>query len=452
MGWFFPRDQQYPARAGLVLGERGPAHGQSKNGTREILGAAALCFAGSFHFANGLFLWFCILPMLMAMDTSKRAKMLYTGLWLVPAAGTWILYLANFQLPAHHPSIWSFFDQPLHCILYFFTYLGGPIFAGRESPLPATAMGFWCFLFFVFNAWVLFTKNKETRRFLLPWLCLALFSLLSDGVTSVGRGGFPLSQALESRYVTFSTPFWYSLIALAAAAAMAAKKPLNLIMQSVQRMALIIICISFSCSQLMSVLVLDFRSELHEKGRQELYSLQSARHISRIFPDPDYLMTMLPRFFDHRLTVFRHIKYWDEYQLAEDNGQILAGHLASVVPNPVQLGKKGHAGLLLEGWAQDPATGNPAQWVLIVCQGKIVYASDTGITPPDNASGASEDSGFSLFLPWFFFPDDSPNIEVFAVMDDGVTVRPLQIDVDLPVRIPPRPEPEYTFERFFLST
>ena len=420
-------------------------------GPGRFLALAAVCFAGSFHFANGLFTWFCVAPLLMAAAIPLARKALYLGLFALATAGTWLLYFHDFHLPAHHPSVLSFLSEPRHCITYFFTYLGSPLFAGRESPLPATAIGLGGMGMLIINSLLLVRGGERMRRFLLPWLSVAGFTLLSALSTSVGRGGFPLSQALESRYVTFSTPLWSAMTAMAAAALLAKDRPWVLCFRSVQRMVLIILMISFAASAFMSMLLLNNREPNLHRGRAELFCLTNTLYLQQVFPDPAYLEVLIPRFFERRLTVFRDVGRLDEYELAPpDPG---AGRVTGLKVNPWLDSANRHGGVLVTGWAADPA-GGAAQWVLVVCNGRIAYATTTG--KATNALGAPADSGFEVFLPWFFLDADARagqrlDIEVYVV-PQGRTMLQLPSDADLSVTVEPRPEPEFVYPHFFLST
>ena len=57
-------------------------------------------------------------------------------------------------------------------------------------------------------------RKDETIDSFLPWLSIGMYSIFSGLLTSAGRTGFGVKQALESRYVTFSTYLSVSLIYL----------------------------------------------------------------------------------------------------------------------------------------------------------------------------------------------------------------------------------------------
>ena len=94
--------------------------------------------------------------------------------------------------------------HPVRAALYFFSFLGTPLWAG--SPWVTVAAGLaLAFVYAVACAYL--WRNRGDRalvRRLLGWLVLGAFSLLTGALVTLGRSGFGVQQMETARYIAFS--------------------------------------------------------------------------------------------------------------------------------------------------------------------------------------------------------------------------------------------------------
>jgi hypothetical protein len=183
---------------------------------RQIWLLASLpCFIASFSSAHGLLTWFALIPQLQGTRISQTQKITRLVLWLALAAITIWIYLIGYQSLSggRHPSLLFFLKEPINSILYFLTFLGSAIMPAKEvAPIVGIAL---LLVFLILT--VLITGNQSSlqdRSQHLPWVSLSLFSLLFAALTTLGRAGFGVEQAMASRYRTSSVLFVIAIIQL----------------------------------------------------------------------------------------------------------------------------------------------------------------------------------------------------------------------------------------------
>jgi len=185
---------------------------------------ALLGTISTFSYANGMLFWVTVFPGLaftqisdwkqLRQSLSSRWKVL--ALWLVFAVLNIGFYFYQYKKPPYHPSFFEAFKKPVDAVLYLLTFLGSPVAAG--SLLAAQIMGAVVLSYFV---WLIIRlwQHRHHQGWLqrvYPWLCLAAYTLLSAVITTGGRVGFGVIQALDSRYTTFSAYLWVAVLYLAA--------------------------------------------------------------------------------------------------------------------------------------------------------------------------------------------------------------------------------------------
>ena len=400
-----------------------------------VLLLAAVGWIGSFNFANGLFYWICLLPLFFTAREYRRVKMTALAFFVAAGLAAWLVYFHGYVKPPHHPSLSFALSKPLSFIGYFFVYLGGPLIADQNLLLVALCMGggACCFM-----AFLLVRYWKESRQLLphmLPWLVLVVFALMSDGATAVGRAGFGMHQALQSRYVTFANLFWCTL--LVSWVVYGATFPRDRLLVWLKRFMTAAFGV-FVLGSILCVVVFFHRQERLEKGRQALFSLTQDKDIEGIFPDPHYLRKIAPLFFDARQSVYREVGRLSDYHPVP----LAAGAAGQV--EELEVIKPGGAlpsGLLLRGRAVDPrVSGAPAQLVCIVSGGKIVFAAK-----PD------QDGFFNLLLPSDYFATRDPILMPLAVLSDGSSAAFLEMPHQGAVQLPESWYPPFTIDAYFFS-
>ncbi len=186
--------------------------------------AIVLAFVSTYSFANGMLDWVMLWPALVAAawpregdpDARRERRQVvgWSAVYGLAFVATVASYFHGFVKPAGHPSYAEMLRTPLAALAYFAACLGRSLAGARERPLvPAIVAGTLLITLAIVVAvrWWRSGRDLATLRRASPWLALAAYPLASAALTTAGRLGFGVEQALESRYTTFSI---YTPIAL----------------------------------------------------------------------------------------------------------------------------------------------------------------------------------------------------------------------------------------------
>lgn len=180
-------------------------------GWTRFTGALALGVVATHSFATGLAFWpIGLLSLFIVVPDSRRALMVRVAVWALVGGATILSYVYGYHAPEHHPSVWIVLSRPFEYGLYVLKYLGSPIDAssGAGAALAAlVALGVFCF----YGA-ALVRHYAVPLKHLAPYVSLGLYAVASAMMTGMGRLDFGGSQALSSRYVTFSSLLWVAVI------------------------------------------------------------------------------------------------------------------------------------------------------------------------------------------------------------------------------------------------
>jgi hypothetical protein len=415
--------------AGACLGA-----GEGLLGTGRLFLMALVGLPASFSFANGLFYWPCLAP-LIALRTAeggnRRRAALATGTWLCFGALVWLTYFHGYVKPAHHPSILLAFETPHMLAGYFLTYLGGALAGDRTLQPLALLTG--CFVLIALGALMLClwrTRQKdggERLRSIAPWLCVAAFSLLTAAATAAARGGFGLGQAQESRYATFSSPLWMVLCAVwflhGEHLGVGARRWLG--------RGFALCAALFAVSSLLAALVLHNRAPRLERARQQLYSFTRPEELREIFPDPAFLMAQAPLFVEMRAGAWRFLPAPE----AIIQGEPTPGE-AGIEPKAEIDGRV--PGFLLRG----TAPGHAGAWLTV----RALHPLDARAI----ALGKVEaDGSFALFLPESALPEGNTAVFPAVLLADGRTLCAVGPSEGLVVDNPGRSVERFDLDRNF---
>jgi hypothetical protein len=170
-----------------------------------FLWTMALGTISTFSFASGFLVWILAAPLLWMRTTEAGGKRyrVWWIVWVVALSLSLFLYFHGFQKPDRSPSPYIFFQQPLSAFNYLLAYLGADF---ASDTFAASNVGaFLTLLFFacIFSLW----QHRGDRQLLmraLPWAMLPCFAFASAIITTIGRMGFGVDQALSTRYIIFS--------------------------------------------------------------------------------------------------------------------------------------------------------------------------------------------------------------------------------------------------------
>jgi hypothetical protein len=169
----------------------------------------------TFSSANGGLCWIVVLPVLL---TASRAR-IPGRKWFVVA---WVLgFLSNAVLYLHgYDNLWwssgllTALANPLQAALYSLGFLGAPL--GLEKGKLAVLFGIFLVLLFATGCVLLKTFRSDSTfvRRTTPWLMIGAYSILTAGMTTIGRLRFGVGQSMNVRYIGYSVYLVVSLIFL----------------------------------------------------------------------------------------------------------------------------------------------------------------------------------------------------------------------------------------------
>ncbi len=179
---------------------------ESGNSQKAFATAVLFAILASFSSLQGLFVWLAGFIYLLFNDFSPRQK----KIWISTALICGIIYFTGFNFHSTGgPPIFYAFNHPLSMLEYLsmllgrillfpnlYTYAGNTFFIAREFA------GFSLFLIGLFSTAKAFMESRRNKALLLP-ASLGTFSLLFCVSATIGRTGFGLEQALETRYALY---------------------------------------------------------------------------------------------------------------------------------------------------------------------------------------------------------------------------------------------------------
>jgi hypothetical protein len=196
----------------------------------KIMFCAGLALISTFSYANGMVCWILGFPWQNLIDSqehfanrarvSRKTRVVWSITYCVFAILTLWRYFHHYVKPSHHPSLAYVLDHPREGPHYLLTWLGSSFAHGTALAPTSQALLFGClfvFLFLVglFMLWrgraLLLTADRW--RAVYPWFVLASYGLFCGLVTTAGRLGIGVEQALASRYIAFSCYAWIGLLA-----------------------------------------------------------------------------------------------------------------------------------------------------------------------------------------------------------------------------------------------
>ena len=174
--------------------------------------ATLAAIIATYSFANGMLIWIIIFFLILLANTPKKIP--FVLIWLFTASVIILSYVYQYEKPEYHPGLLDFLKNPFEFLAFFLTYIGSPF--GRFFYLKGSVvfgiLGICIFLYFIIYAFV-YRKNDLLNKYL-PWFAIILYVILSAIITGIGRSGFSATQALYSRYTSFSILLWISLLGI----------------------------------------------------------------------------------------------------------------------------------------------------------------------------------------------------------------------------------------------
>jgi hypothetical protein len=166
---------------------------------------AALAFASTYTFANGMLLWVLAFPMETGTAHPTRARIFWRLVYILAAAASLVAYFVSYRHPPLSPPFASPLAQLPALFHFFLVWIGSLFSAGAPAFCGAIIL-----LLFVGLAAVAIAQIRRMGvwREHYPWFILGCYTLVSGCVVAIGRIGFDYSMAGDVRY-TASTAFLY---------------------------------------------------------------------------------------------------------------------------------------------------------------------------------------------------------------------------------------------------
>ena len=179
----------------------------------KVIFLIVLSIISTYSYANGLLCWFLfpLTAILLGQWNVLRKRIELIIFWKSACTSSLILYFWTYLKPPHHPNIIESLFHPLKAVNYFFTFLGSPL-AGGNLIVASTVGSLMVLLTVIVGIFLLKRWSSESLRYRSAgWCTLLVYALISAIVTTSGRMGFGIEQAMSSRYTTFSV---YGIIGL----------------------------------------------------------------------------------------------------------------------------------------------------------------------------------------------------------------------------------------------
>lgn len=176
---------------------------RSKDFDLSFLGALGGAVITSFTILNGLLVW--PIGIIQIILQGKGKKMLLA--WGLCTVSINSIYFLNWKGSGNMPSLSFFTNDPATVMKYFLAFLGSPISSGSWADiiiLYSILVGIFVLVSTI--AGIALTVKYHLVKENSPWLVLLLFSFGTALMTTIGRSGLGIAQALSSRYVTFTIP------------------------------------------------------------------------------------------------------------------------------------------------------------------------------------------------------------------------------------------------------
>ena len=169
-----------------------------------------LCVVSTFSIASGFAAWFLATGLLVIVNGKPQSngQLFSWGIWILAASTSIAIYFHGFQRPEWHPNELEALRHPLFALKFVVTYLGFPFCSGiaLDAATVASCVGGALLLLLLFALAYLWRWRCDRRliRCSAAWLALIGIALVNCVLTLIGRAGFGISAAMQSRYVSFA--------------------------------------------------------------------------------------------------------------------------------------------------------------------------------------------------------------------------------------------------------
>jgi hypothetical protein len=171
-----------------------------------FIGAIIAGVVATYSFANGLLFWGVGFVVLWNLSLKNLQKQVYLVVWGILTITLAWSYIGGYHRPEEHPTPVLSFDYLFNYIAFVLAYLGNPLF---ESDANASFIfGIVGVLIYGYGWYRVYTQAIFDKTKYAVFFYWSLYTLMSAGLTALGRTGLGLPSASASRYVTICNFFW----------------------------------------------------------------------------------------------------------------------------------------------------------------------------------------------------------------------------------------------------
>lgn len=391
-------------------------YGASRPGMLILLGAASTALLSFSGIGLALFLVLSVAVLLQARARGDAAGLIRATCWSAAGIGIVLVYFAGYQHPPHHPTPLAFLAAPLDFVAYVLTFLGAPL--APEQTWEAGACGAAGLAIFCVAVVAEWRRADAGRQMLAAWVLLAAVVIVVAMITAVARMGFGVHQALSTRYMTVSTPFWIALLVVVTMAVVRASHRGTVSPRAIS--VVVAGLVLLACPRALKIW-----SEGHAaivrhgvkltRARDCVLSLEVATNncLASLYPDPNLVRQEAMRLRALALGPFR---------VASDVRRALATPLTGGGWIDTVSVDAATETIRVSGWAMDPRRQVPPAAVVVVVAGDPIGRATTGGARLDVAARIAPNlayAGWTLSFPSGRVAPGTHHVQAYALLADG---------------------------------
>jgi hypothetical protein len=316
----------------------------------------------TYSLANGSILW----PLLVVASLLLRLRPLAVLSFAIAGTVSTALYFHGYFRPLQHASPISSARAPAKVFEYLAIYLGSPwVHEYDRSAIFFGTAGLVLALCAVlrFRSYV-----QGSSAFSVQLVLTLAFCLGTALITALGRVNLGLMQAFSSRYQTVALLFWCCLGLLLVAAS--AKR--TVFAKVVQLVLFAVLVRGATLARFPMRQARWHGFQLNSAAAALLAGVNDTTQLQLAYPQPDYIIDVLPYMREKRLSVF-------SAPLASQLGKpldalfrvVASDSCTGAVQSVITTGARGSQGLRITGWAWDYENRRPPAAVIATAEGAI---------------------------------------------------------------------------------
>ena len=270
---------------------------------RRLIGGLLAALVATYSFASGLAVW--PLGAWAIVRSSSPSRRAFLALWVLVGSTVVLPYLAVLLGGGGTASVMATgltAGVGFEILLYLAKYLGTPLFGRSVTAAVAGAAGLTVFV--TMSAWELRAAAAGRPRF--GFVLIGIYAMLGGVMAATGRVGMGTDQAMSSRYVTMSAPFWIALLVLIAGRPLPAMSDDRWRIVALRSLLVAIVAVAAVRASYLSFPALAQRHARLEAGRAALIAGDGDR-FTLLYPDRQLVEARRATLLRLGLSVFREV-------------------------------------------------------------------------------------------------------------------------------------------------